>query len=175
MERPLSTHDVWSASAHLLFELAPRLTRLQNALLKEIAEPLTIRQYRLLLRVHQGASTLTELRTPSTLSLAAVSESVDGLVQRGLLARAVDAADRRAISISITDPGRGAVREAAAMLDVLAIELVGGLAVADPDRVHAVLGELGTRVTERLLRPAQAVPDRSPGTVFPLPKAYPRP
>lgn len=137
-------------TGQLLFELAPRLTRLENALLKELGEPLTFRQYRLLLRVSEGSSTLRELRAPSTLTLAAVSESVDNLVQRELLSRTADALDRRAVTIAITERGSAALAEAAALLDGLSAELVAGLRVDDAPGVDVMLGEITERVTDKL-------------------------
>lgn len=146
----MSTPRVLPETVQLLFQLAPRLTRLENALLKELPQPLTFRQYRFLLRVAEGSSTLTELRTPSTLSLAAVSESVDLLVQRGLLARAVDPLDRRAIAISITPNGRRALSDATSVLDRLGSELVEEIGVEDAERLRDVLDLITARVTDRL-------------------------
>lgn len=138
------------AVTRLLFELAPRLTRLENALLKRLAEPLTFRQYRLLCRVEEGSSTLTELRTPSILSLAAVSESVEGLVQRQLLDRAVDPSDRRAVTISLTERGRQAAAAASRLLDGCGFELVADLRLEDVQAIEEVLAHVRDRVTERL-------------------------
>lgn len=146
----MSEQEVLPETGQLLFTLAPRLTRLENAVLKELSEPLTFRQYRLLLRVDQGSSTLGELRAPSTLSLAAVSESVDGLVQRRLLARSVDRADRRAVNIAITGRGRRALAEATAALSSLATDLVEGLEVSDAQQMHEVLGQVIERITDRV-------------------------
>ena len=136
--------------ATLLFQLAPRLTRLENQVLKDSRIPLTFRQYRLLLRVRDGASTLGELRRPSTLTLSAVSESVDGLVQRGLLAREIDPRDRRAVMLTITPQGQEMVGRAAAALSGLAEELLRGIppqALAGAAEVVRVVEE---RVTARL-------------------------
>jgi len=151
-------------TAQLLFELAPRLTRLENAVLKALAVPLTFRQYRLLARVQAGSSTLTELRAPSTLTLAAVSESVDGLVQRGLLARQVAVDDRRAVRISITEEGRAAVLDAAAALHELASDLVEDLRTHDAGEVHRLLADVVDQVTSRLRDPASGAPTQNPGS-----------
>jgi DNA-binding MarR family transcriptional regulator len=136
--------------AHLLFQLAPRLTRLENLLLKDLPVALTFRQYRLLLRVSEGASTLTELRAPSTLTLSAVSESVDGLVQRGMLGRVADPRDRRAVTISLTEPGRRALGEAQEILDRLSGDLFADLPGGDLAGLALTLGAVTDRVTERL-------------------------
>lgn len=146
----MSGRQVLPETGQLLFELAPRLTRLENALLGSLREPLTFRQYRLLQRVAAGTSTLRELRAPTTLTLAAVSESVDNLVQRGLLSRVADRSDRRAVTISITERGRQAVAEAAAVLEQLSVELVDGLEADDAERMHALLGQIVERITDKL-------------------------
>lgn len=146
----MTERQVLLHTGELLFELAPRLTRLENALLKALAEPLTFRQYRLLLRVSEGSSTLTELRRPSTLTLAAVSESVDGLVQRGLLSRVADERDRRAVTISITGAGAEALAAAGAVLDRLAADLVEGLGAEAAQQVRGWLTGVLDQVTDRL-------------------------
>lgn len=146
----MSGRQVLPETGQLLFELAPRLTRLENSLLGNLREPLTFRQYRLLQRVAAGISTLRELRAPTTLTLAAVSESVDNLVQRELLSRVADRSDRRAVTISITGRGRQAVAEAAAVLEQLSAELVDGLEADDAERMHDLLGQIVERITDKL-------------------------
>lgn len=146
----MSERQTLPDTGELLFELAPRLTRLENALLKELAVPLTFRQYRLLLRVSRGSSTLSQLRKPSTLTLAAVSESVDGLVQRGLLRRVADERDRRAVTISITAEGERALAAGTAVLDGLAADLFDGLEPDAAEHVHGWLTDVADQVTERL-------------------------
>jgi DNA-binding MarR family transcriptional regulator len=138
--------------ATLLFQLAPRLTRLENEVLKDSGVPLTFRQYRLLLRVRDGASTLGELRTPSTLTLSAVSESVDGLVQRGLLTREVDPRDRRAITITTTQDGRAVLDRAAAALSGLGEELLREISPQELAHTAEVVRLVEERVSERLRR-----------------------
>ena len=89
----------------LLRALGGRLTRLQTELLASLEPSLTIRQYRILSRVGSGYTSLTALcklahRNPSTMS-----QSVDKLVQMGLLTRGTDERSRRTMHLALTDRG----------------------------------------------------------------------
>ncbi len=103
-----------------LFELAPRLTRLENAVLRDLDPPLTFRQFRLLERVDQGHTTVTQLGTHATITLPAISESVDGLVTKGLLVRTANQRDRRESNLSLTAAGRRALERATTLLGAMA-------------------------------------------------------
>lgn len=114
--RPIDEADRDVEAGHALFELAPRLTRLENAVLRGVTPPLTFRQYRLLQRVAQGHRTVTALGRLATISLPAVSESVDVLVRKRLLERRADERDRRASVLEVTDAGRRALASGDALL-----------------------------------------------------------
>jgi DNA-binding MarR family transcriptional regulator len=90
----------------LLLALGGRLTRLQTEILASLDPPLTIRQYRILSRVGSGYTSLTALcklahRNPSTMS-----QSVDKLVQLGLLTRGTEEHSRRTLRLELTSEGR---------------------------------------------------------------------
>ena len=90
----------------VLLALGGRLTRLQTELLASLDPPLTIRQYRILSRVDNGYTSLTALcklahRNPSTMS-----QSVDKLVQLGLLTRGTAEHSRRTMHLDLTRRGR---------------------------------------------------------------------
>ncbi|HEY6493494.1 MAG TPA: MarR family winged helix-turn-helix transcriptional regulator [Trebonia sp.] len=90
----------------LLLALGGRLTRLQTEILASLDPPLTIRQYRILSRVGGGYTSLTALcklahRNPSTMS-----QSVDKLVQLGLLTRGTEERSRRTMRLELTGDGR---------------------------------------------------------------------
>lgn len=111
----------------VLLAFAGRLTRLQTEILTELEVPLTIRQYRILSRVDAGHTSLMALcrlahRTPATMS-----ESVNKLVKQGLLTRATDAVDRRAMSLALTVAGRSAMEAGRAALEKFGSELSAGL------------------------------------------------
>lgn len=133
-----------------LFELAPRLTRLENAVLKEVDPPLTFRQYRVLRRIVEGHTTVTAIGRLATITLPAVSESIDGLVRRGLLARQVDESDRRSSVLSLTAQGERSLADADARLDDLAVRILGELELDDRDGLARGVSLVSARVTELL-------------------------
>jgi DNA-binding MarR family transcriptional regulator len=139
------------AAGLALFELAPRLTRLENAVLRDVTPPLTFRQYRILQRVAQGRTTLTALGRLATISLPAVSESVEGLVRKGLLRRRVDADDRRAVNLQLTKSGQRALDTAERLLVEAAQRLLDGVPVRRRVALEADVRRITERVTRALL------------------------
>jgi DNA-binding MarR family transcriptional regulator len=111
-------------TGQLLVSVAARLTRLHTRLLGRLDTPLTFRQYRTLLRVQAGCSSLTELASFGNLTIPTVSEGVDVLVRRGLLTRGPNPEDRRAISLEITPAGIEAAASADAVLEKVANVLI---------------------------------------------------
>ena len=109
MEENGSAFDATEANGTLgevLLALGGRLTRLQTEILASLDPPLTIRQYRILSRVGSGYTSLTALcklahRNPSTMS-----QSVDKLVQLGLLTRGTEEHSRRTLRLELTGDGR---------------------------------------------------------------------
>ena len=133
-----------------LFDIAPRLTRLENQTLQQVGPGLTFRQYRILCRVDEGNRTVTAIGRLATLSLPAISESTEGLVRKGLLEREVDTSDRRSSQLSLTPAGRRAMAEADVVLNELAEELLADL---DEDELAALersISSVTGRVTARL-------------------------
>lgn len=114
-------------TGQLLVSVAARLTRLHTRLLGKLETPLTFRQYRSLIRVHAGCSSLTELASFGNLTIPTVSEGVDVLVRRGLLTRVPNREDRRAISLEITPAGIEAVAAADAVLEEVANDLISSV------------------------------------------------
>lgn len=136
--------DLW------LFELAPRLTRLENAVLQEVPPGLTFRQYRILRRVTEGETTITAIGQSATITLPAISESVDGLVRKGLLERRTDARDRRAVHLVLTEDGHRALDEAQARLDHLAETILEDFGVRRREQLRRDVSRLRDRVTTML-------------------------
>src|SRR3954454_16318757 len=85
-------------------------------ILEHSAAELTLPQFRLLAMVARGDERATALAGRLTLSKPTITAAVDGLVERGLVARAVVAGDRRAVNIQITDAGRAALVAAEARM-----------------------------------------------------------
>ena len=77
-----------------------------SRLLEHAGTDLTLPQFRLLAMVARGDERATALAGRLSLSKPTITAAVDGLVERGLVARAVVVGDRRAVNIQITDAGR---------------------------------------------------------------------
>jgi DNA-binding MarR family transcriptional regulator len=81
-------------------------------LLEHSGAGLTLPQYRLLALVAEGDERAGSLAGRLSLSKPTVTAAVDGLVERGLVIRAVVAGDRRAVRIVITPRGAAALAAA---------------------------------------------------------------
>lgn len=143
--------------AQRLVELGPPLARLLNDLTAVTEPKLTYRQYRILLRVAQGHDSLTQLAQLAAISMAAMSESVEGLSRRGLIDRVVDERDRRRVRLALSDAGEGALRRAGEQLGVLTDDLARtlladtALRAADVERLTSTLGTLYDRIRQHRL------------------------
>jgi DNA-binding MarR family transcriptional regulator len=97
--------------------MAVRLVRAQGMILADLDESLTYRQYVTLLRIHGGLRSIVRLAAEARLTLPTVSQSVDSLVRRGLIAREQDKTDRRLTVLSLTTAGTTAMRVAKRRLE----------------------------------------------------------
>lgn len=116
--------DVNDALANLLVVAANRISRIEASVLGQLPTPLTYSQFRLLARVAEGHHTLMVLASFAGLSMPTLSESVSGLVRRGLLVRHPSPVDGRAIMIHITPEGRQALRAGMDALHGASLELL---------------------------------------------------
>lgn len=127
-------------------------------MLSEVTPPLTFRQYRILQRVAEGRTTVTALGRLATITLPAVSESVDVLVRKGLLERRTSPEDRRASDLLLTDDGVAALSTA----DRLLTDTAGSVLAGVPLERRAALAADLRHVTEHVTR--ALVEDRDAGT-----------
>lgn len=145
MEEDGSAFDAAGGSAtlgELLLALGSRLTRLQTEILASLDPPLTIRQYRILSRVRSGCTSLTALcklahRNPSTMS-----QSVDKLVQLGLLTRGTEQHSRRTMHLALTREGQAVQAAGSRALRKFAAELTAGIPADLQDRMLPVVNQL---------------------------------
>lgn len=99
--------------AALALETAPLIMRVIRRLMRAGRGDLSTPQFRALGYVgrHPGAS-LSQVANHLGLSAPATSRLVDALVERGLVARATAAEDRRYITLRLTPPGEAAHMDA---------------------------------------------------------------
>ena len=121
---PVLDGELW------LFEMAARLIRLENTVLRAATPSVTLRQFRLLRRVAEGYVTPTAIADRSTLSLPTISRSLDALVQKSLVRRRIQSHDRRSYRLAITPEGERVLADSRRILGVLAARLTESL----PDR-----------------------------------------
>ena len=140
------------SAALRLFELAPRITRMENAVLGRGSPPLTFRQFRLLGRIAEGDDTITRLGRFATISLPAISESVEGLVQKGLVRRTADPRDRRTARLDLTDAGVQALAVGGDLLTEAAEQLLMEIAGSRRDRLANDLTAIDRCVADYLRR-----------------------
>jgi DNA-binding MarR family transcriptional regulator len=131
-----------TSPGELLLMGASRLNRLQIERLGELRVPLTLRQYRILQRIDEGHTSVSDLSRLAHRSVPTVSESVDGLLKRGLLVRADSPADRRAVVLSLTPAGTRARKAAERCLADLAASVFDSLSASK----QKVLGELARKM-----------------------------
>lgn len=66
---------------------------------------LSVEQFQVLRRIRRGFDSVSTLAGEGRTSRPAVSKTVDGLVNRGLVSRLTDTQDRRHIRLSLTEEG----------------------------------------------------------------------
>ena len=111
---------------------------------------LSAAQYRVLAAVDAGGERATHLAQGLALAKPTVTAAVDGLAERGLLAREPVAGDRRAVRIAHTAAGREALAEADAATAARLAAVLGG--VDDPAAVLAALASLAPALDGALAR-----------------------
>lgn len=115
--------------------------------LERASHQLSLPQYRLLVMVATGDQRATKLAGALALSKPTVTAVVEGLVERGFLARSVVTGDRRAVCLSLTAAGREVLAATDAVMEE---RLAGVLALCDdPALAEAGLLQLAAAL-ERL-------------------------
>jgi DNA-binding MarR family transcriptional regulator len=116
-------------------------------LLERACTELTLSQYRLLAMIADGAERASQIAGRLAVTKPTVSATIDTLVERGLVSRAIADDDRRALRLQITAEGRAvlgaAERGMREQLDALLIH------VDDPQAVRLALGRLGDALDQR--------------------------
>jgi DNA-binding MarR family transcriptional regulator len=112
--------------------------------LEHACTDLTLPQYRLLAMVATGDRQASQLAGRLALSKPTITAVVDGLVERGLLARSEVAGDRRAVHLSLTSAGHDALDATEAAM----AERLGRLLdrCDDPDLAMAGIAQLSRAI-----------------------------
>jgi DNA-binding MarR family transcriptional regulator len=111
---------------------------------------LSFTQMKLLYLLHeQEETTVKEIAGRLSMSVAAMSRSIDGLVQRGLVARQERADDRRSKRIALLPPGREVLERVAAVRQAALVAFAAGLPDAERTALHAALSHIAERISSR--------------------------
>ena len=66
---------------------------------------MSVEQFHILRHIRKGLSSVSELAEVRQISRPAISQAVDGLVERGLISRHQDEVDRRYVNLALTASG----------------------------------------------------------------------
>jgi DNA-binding MarR family transcriptional regulator len=112
---------------------------------------LTLAQYHLLERLRSGeAATVSELAVAAGVAVPSATRMLDGLVRSGVVERRSADNDRRAVLVTLTDRGRGAVETAAERVEAARAKVRDSLTPAEQVQAAALLRRLAAAVEERL-------------------------
>src|SRR5690606_26219215 len=122
------------------------VVRLQDMVLRDMRPSMTFGQFRLLQRVAEGRSTLTEISQVSTLSLPTLSERIEGAVKKGLIRRKASPTDRRVSILVLTKLGTDSVEEASSRLKMLHDWMLGPVEAGTLQSIRATCLALDERL-----------------------------
>jgi MarR family transcriptional regulator, organic hydroperoxide resistance regulator len=100
---------VTDSVADAVLRVVPRLSRLMERELVRSGSTLSVRQLRVLQRLHDGEQIAAEIARHSSVGPAAMQGVLDGLVDRGLVLRQRSSADRRKQLLQLTPDGETAL------------------------------------------------------------------
>jgi DNA-binding MarR family transcriptional regulator len=124
-----------------------RLARLLERACTDLEPPVTLAQYRLLAMIGDGADRASQIAGRLALTKPTISATVDTLVERGLVTRAADDDDRRALRLQLTTEGAAALAVAEGAMRVRLGDVLAR--VDDPGAVADALAALNDALDER--------------------------
>jgi DNA-binding MarR family transcriptional regulator len=93
--------------------------------------------------------TVKDISARLSMSVPAMSRSVDGLVQRGFVARREDETDRRSRQIALLPAGREVLNRVTAAREHAIVAFAAELPEAERTLLHAALLPIAERITSR--------------------------
>ncbi len=110
---------------------------------------LGVEQFHVLRHLRAGVSSVSALAEARQISPPAVSQAVDILVERGLVARSRDEEDRRCVRLELTPRGNRLLAGIFARNRLWMKERLAGLDTADHECIRRALGLLGKAFDEK--------------------------
>lgn len=156
-----STSSVTDSVADAIQRVIPRLSRLMERELVRAGSPLSVRQMRVLQRLHDGEQIAAEIARHSSVGPAAMQGVLDGLVDRGLVLRQRSSADRRKQLLQLTPEGEAALASGNQILSQAMAVLVQDMKRSEQVQVVEVLERLQVSIDRYVAF------SRVPGTAAP--------
>lgn len=142
-----TTADTLAVAA---LDVIPRLGRLVARVLESDApQQMTLRQFRILVRLDGDADAIGALATGAGVNLPSMSQTVHSLAGRGWVVREEDPADRRRRVVRLTADGRDALAGAQAALISALTGVLDGLSRAERGALEQGLGAVGRELDRR--------------------------
>jgi DNA-binding MarR family transcriptional regulator len=128
--------------ANAVLRVVPRLSRFMERELVRTGSSLSVRQLRVLQRLHDGEQIAAEIARHSSVGPAAMQGVLDGLVDRGLVLRQRSATDRRKQLLQLTPEGEEALATGNRVVQEAVSELVRDLKKSEQTQIVEGLDRL---------------------------------
>lgn len=104
----IKTEDALLLTIERFWESIPPVWNQIRGHLRSIAQEkfeISVEQFHVLRHIRRGIRSVSDLATVKQISRSAISQSVDGLVEKGLISRRPHADDRRFVELELTPSG----------------------------------------------------------------------
>lgn len=104
----IKTEDALLLTIDRFWESIPPVWNQIRGHLRSIAQEkfeISVEQFHVLRHIRRGIRSVSDLATVKQISRSAISQSVDGLVEKGLISRRPHANDRRFVELELTPSG----------------------------------------------------------------------
>jgi len=127
--------------AHELMDTAPKIIQsIRSEMRSGHGANLSIPQFRSLRFIQRNPDTsLSDLANHLGLTLPSVSKLVDGLVKKGLISRQESTADRRRLTLVLTQSGEAIINSARANAQVNIAKILSNLSNEELNTIHRTL------------------------------------
>jgi DNA-binding MarR family transcriptional regulator len=105
----LGTEELLKFTIEEFWETFPSLWHSIRARIRKVATEefnITVEQFHILRRIHKGSDSVSKLADAKQISRPAISRVVDVMVNKGLVTRSQDPADRRYVRLALTNEGK---------------------------------------------------------------------
>lgn len=139
---------VTDSVADAVLRVVPRIARLMERELVRAGSALSVRQLRVLQRLHDGEQIAAEIARHSSVGPAAMQGVLDGLVDRGLVLRQRSSADRRKQLLQLTPDGENALQAGNQIIREAVATLVQGMKKTEQTQIAESLERLQAAIDD---------------------------